>query len=180
MKKRQVMASVSAQKIHSSYDIRRATADDFDAIYTIFHQVLSEGTTYAYTLEQMNREAAREYWMTAAGTHTYVACVDGKVAGCYALRPNRTGRGKHVANASYIVDPDMRKRGVGRALGEHAIICAKEQKYDALQFNFVVSANEAAVKLWRSLGFEVVGTLPKGFDHATKGLVDVYVMHRFL
>jgi hypothetical protein len=34
--------------------------------------------------------------------------------------------------------------------------------------------------LWKRLGFEIVGTLPKAFNHVRLGLVDAYVMHRFL
>ena len=49
-----------------------------------------------------------------------------------------------------------------------------------MQFNFVVSTNTRAVALWEKMGFQVVGTLPKAFRHLTLGLVDVFVMHRFL
>ena len=49
-----------------------------------------------------------------------------------------------------------------------------------MQFNFVVSTNTAGVALWKKLGFEIVGTLPKAFNHSRLGLVDAYVMHRFL
>ncbi|MBY0408222.1 MAG: GNAT family N-acetyltransferase, partial [Rickettsiales bacterium] len=97
-----------------------------------------------------------------------------------AVRHNRTGRAIHVANASFIVHPEYRGRGIARALGEGALKYAKKKGYKAMQFNFVVSINEVAVKLWKSLGFAVVGTLPKGFNHATKGLVDVYIMHKVL
>lgn len=109
-----------------------------------------------------------------------VADVDGKVAGVAAVRPHRTGRAHHVANASFIVHPKYRKMGIATALGKAALKYAKKQGYQAMQFNFVVSVNEVAVKLWQSLGFNIVGTLPKGFDHATEGLVDVYIMHQFL
>ena len=49
-----------------------------------------------------------------------------------------------------------------------------------MQYNFVVSTNERAVALWRSLGFAVVGTSPRAFRHPRQGLVDALVMHRFL
>jgi ribosomal protein S18 acetylase RimI-like enzyme len=49
-----------------------------------------------------------------------------------------------------------------------------------MQFNFVVSTNESAVRLWKNLGFEIVGTLPGAFRHPTNGFVDVYVMFRSL
>ena len=86
----------------------------------------------------------------------------------------------HVANASFMVDPAAQGKGAGRALGEHCLDEARRQGYDAMQFNFVVSTNTAGVELWKKLGFEIVGTLPKTFEHATLGRVDAYVMHRFL
>ena len=49
-----------------------------------------------------------------------------------------------------------------------------------MQFNAVVETNIMAVALWRSLGFEVLGTLPEGFRHPTKGYVGLHIMHRRL
>ena len=45
-----------------------------------------------------------------------------------------------------------------------------------MQYNFVVSSNERAVRLWQALGFEIVGRLPQAFDHPALGLVDALVM----
>lgn len=163
-----------------SFTLRTARLEDFEEIYDIFCKVLSDGKTYSYTTEEMTPERSLAYWISAPGTHCIVADAGGKVAGVAAVRPNRTGRAGHVANASFIVHPDYRRLGIARALGRQALKYAKKQKYKAMQFNFVVSVNEVAVKLWKSLGFEIVGTLPKGFQHATKGLVDVYIMHQYL
>ena len=177
------MAKKSAAKKSDSktaFALRTARLEDFEEIYNIFCHVLTEGKTYSYTLKEMTPERSLAYWISAPGTHCIVADVEGKVAGVAAVRPNRTGRADHVANASFIVHPDYRKLGIARALGEQAIKYAKKQGYKAMQFNFVVSVNEVAANLWKSLGFTIVGTLPKAFQHATKGLVDVYVMHRFL
>jgi L-amino acid N-acyltransferase YncA len=164
----------------AQFTIRPARLEDFEEIYDIFCQVLDEGKTYSYTHEEMTPDRSLAYWISAPGTHCVVADINGKVAGVASVRPNRTGRAGHVANASFMVHSDFRRRGIARALGEHALKLAKKQGYKAMQYNFVVSVNKVAVALWLSLGFKIVGTLPKGFDHATKGLVDVYVMHRFL
>ena len=164
-----------------SITLRKAGLEDFEAIYDIFTRILEEGKTYSYTLEEMTPERSLAYWISAPGTHCYVAVTKkNHIAGFCAVRPNRTGRAGHVANASFIVHPDYRKRGVGRKMGKHALKTARKLGYKAMQFNFVVSANTAAVQLWQSLGFSIVGTLPKGYRHATNGLVDVYIMHRFL
>ncbi len=161
-------------------NIRPATDDDFPAVYALFQQVLREGLTYSYIPEEMTESRSRDYWMHAEGTHCCVAEVNGQFAGCFALRINRTGRANHVANASFIVHPAHRGKGVGRALGQSAIELAKSLGYKAIQYNFVVSVNEVAVKLWKSLGYTVIGTMPEGFQHPTLGLVDVYMMHRYL
>lgn len=164
----------------SKFTIRAARLEDFEEIYAIFCRVLSEGKTYSYTLEEMTPERSLGYWISSPGTHCIVADVGGKVAGVGAIRPNRTGRAHHVANASFVVHPEYRRMGIARALCKKALSMAKKQKYKSMQFNFVVSVNEIAIELWKSLGFSIVGTLPKGFKHATKGMVDVHIMHRFL
>jgi L-amino acid N-acyltransferase YncA len=172
--------SVKKENTMSPFTIRPARLEDFEEIYDIFCNVLNEGKTYSYTLAEMTPDRSLAYWISAAGTHCMVADVEGKVAGVCAVRPHRTGRAHHVANASFIVHPEFRRMGIARALGKAALEDAKNQGYLAMQFNFVVSVNTVAVNLWQSLGFKIVGTLPKGFDHAQQGLVDVYVMHQFL
>jgi L-amino acid N-acyltransferase YncA len=172
----QVLSETKAWQV----DMRPAAAADFPAIYALFQHILKEGMTYSYNPEEMTEARSREYWMEAKGTHCYVAEIDGHFAGCFALRVNRTGRGNHVANASFIVHPDQRGKGVGRALGLRAIELARSLGYKAIQYNFVVSANAVAVKLWKSIGYSIIGTLPQGFQHPTLGLVDVYIMHRYL
>lgn len=160
--------------------LRPARLEDFEEIYDIFCTVLDAGETYSYTREEMTPDRSLAYWISAPGTQCFVADIGGKVAGMMAIRPHRTGRAGHVANASFIVHPDYRRMGIARAMGEHALKLAKKSKYKAMQFNFVVSVNKVAVALWQSLGFKIVGTIPKAFQHSKKGLVDVYIMHRFL
>ena len=167
-------------RMKKEYTIRPARLEDFEEIYDIFCKVLADGKTYSYTLEEMTPERSLAYWMSSPKTHCMVADIDGKVVGVATIRPWRTGRAGHVANASFIVHPDFRRMGIARTLGKAALEYARNQGYKAMQFVFVVSVNEAAVNLWQSLGFKIVGTLPKGFDHSEQGLVDVYIMHQFL
>ena len=158
--------------------IRPATDADHDAIWKIFHAVVATGDTYVFAPDT-TREEALAYWFRE-DTHTYVAEQDGQVAGSYVLRPNWPGLGAHVSNASFIVSPNARGLGVGRAMGEHCLSEARRLGFRAMQFNFVVSTNEPAVHLWKGLGFKIVGTLPGAFRQAQKGYVDVYVMFRSL
>ena len=62
----------------------------------------------------------------------------------------------------------------------HSLQRARERGFRAMQFNFVVSTNERAVKLWNNLGFEVVGRLPGAFQHPEYGFVDALVMYQKL
>ena len=158
--------------------VRSATESDAEGVLAIARELVSDGTTYVFAPETTDDELAA-YWLDARARR-FVATVAGEVAGCYLLRPNQTGRGGHVANASYAVAQRFAGRGVGRAMGEHSLEEARRHGFTALQFNFVVSTNEAAVALWKKLGFRIVGEIPKAFRHPTRGLVDAYVMHRFL
>jgi L-amino acid N-acyltransferase YncA len=164
--------------MHDRLLIRRAQDSDFDGIWEIFHAVVSKGDTYAFDPET-TREQARAIWM-APGLSTYVALLDDEVVGTYILKANQPGLGSHVANAGYMVHPDKAGRGIGRALCEHSLEEARRAGFLAMQFNAVVSTNEAAVALWRKMGFSVVGTVPQAFRHREHGLVDLHVMHRFL
>jgi len=65
-------------------------------------------------------------------------------------------------------------------VSEYALDWARAQGYAAVQFNAVVETNTVAVALYKSLGFDVVGTVPEAFDHPSLGLVGLHVMHRRL
>ena len=158
--------------------IRPAEDADFDAIWRIFHEVVQRGDTYTYEPET-TRDQAHSIWMSDEHS-TYVACQDDQILGTYILKPNQPGLGSHVANAGYMVTLDGRGKGVGRAMCEHSLQVARRMGFSAMQFNMVVSTNEPAVALWKKLGFSIVGTLPRSFRHKELGLVDAYVMHRFL
>ena len=159
-------------------EIRAATEADRDAIWNIFHEIVAAGDTYAFD-PRMSREDALAYWFRR-DTHTYVAEKDGRVVATYILRPNQPGPGSHVANAAFMVASDAQGSGVGRRMAEHCLSEAHRLGFRAMQFNFVVSTNESAIRLWQKLGFEIVGTLPGAFRHPQKGYVDVYVMFRSL
>jgi len=103
-----------------------------------------------------------------------------RIVGTYYLRPNTFEGETHIANCAYIVAADARLRGVARAMYAHSLEQARERGFSAMQFNFVVSTNQEAVRLWQSCGFAIVRTLPGAFVHPTRGPVDAYVMFRKL
>ena len=158
--------------------IRDASDADRDAVWSIFHAVIAGGDTYTFDPDT-SREDALAYWFQR-GARTYVAESDGRVVGTYVMKPNQVGLGSHVANAGFMVSPAARGVGVGRAMGEHCLGEARRLGYRAMQFNFVVSTNQTAIRLWEQLGFRIVGTLPGVFKHRTLGFVDAFVMFRSL
>jgi L-amino acid N-acyltransferase YncA len=159
-------------------EISLANEADRDAIWRIFREVVATGDTYAFD-RNISRDEALAYWFRA-DTHTYVARKDSRVVGTYILRVNQPGPGSHVANAAFMVASNAQAAGVGRSMAEHCLGEARRLGFRAMQFNFVVSTNESAIRLWQKLGFEIVGTLPGAFRHPARGYVDVYVMFRSL
>lgn len=162
----------------STLEIVPATREHEDGIWPIFHDVISPGDTYPYD-PAMSREEAMDYWFTEK-FHPYVALQDGQVVGTYLLKPNQPGLGSHVANVGYMVSKASRGMGIGSALCKHSIEKAKEHGFLSIQFNMVVSTNLKAIALWKRHGFEIIGRLPQVFRHSTEGLVDAFVMHRFV
>jgi L-amino acid N-acyltransferase YncA len=158
--------------------IREATDDDWDQIWPFFQRIVVEGETYAYP-EDLTSESARELWFESGG-HIVVAVRGPTVLGSAKTGPNRPGRGRHVSTASFMVDPAAGGKGVGRALGEYVLRWARDAGFRSMQFNAVVETNAAAVHLWRSLGFEVIGTVPEAFNSRQHGYVGLHVMYRRL
>lgn len=158
--------------------IRPAYSSDCDAIWEIFHAVVATGDTYVFD-PHTSRKEALAYWIRS-DTHTYIAEHEDQIVGTYILKPNQPALGSHVANAAFMVAPSARGLGVGKQMGEHCLAEAARLGFRAMQFNFVVSTNERAVRLWQQLGFRIIGTLPGVYRHAQLGYVDAHVMFREL
>jgi GNAT superfamily N-acetyltransferase len=160
--------------------IRKYTDADWSLVWTIFKEVVAARDTYVYDPEWTSDEA-RNVWVEVPPGHTVVACDDSsRIIGTAKMGPNRPGPGSHVATASFMVAPDARGLGVGRALGEYALSWARAHGYAAMQFNAVVESNVAAVKLWQALGFQIIGTVPEAFEHAQLGRVGLHIMYKRL
>ena len=158
--------------------VRPAEDRDAAAIWRILEPIVRAGETYTLPRD-MTRDAALAYWRAAAH-EVFVAEENGTIVGTYYLRANQMGGGSHVANCGYMTAPEASGRGVARTMCLHSLERAKARGFRAMQFNFVVSANERAVRLWQSLGFEIAGRLPGAFRHAELGFVDALVMFRAL
>lgn len=159
--------------------IREATAADFDAIWPIFENIVRAGETYAYATDT-HRDQAYQLWMTSPRKTFVYEDDSGDILATYYLKTNQAGPGSHVCNCGYMVSPAARGRGLATELCQHSQQVARDLGYLAMQFNFVAASNEGAVRLWNKLGFEIVGRLPRAFNHPTLGLVDALVMYKWL
>lgn len=158
--------------------IRPFEADDFDAVWRIFHEIVSLGDTYAYDPET-DREQAHKLWIEKP-EQTYVAEVEGEILGTYYIKPNQPSLGSHVCNCGYMVKESARGRGIATRMCLHSQEIARTLGYLAMQFNLVVASNETAIRLWNDLGYETIGVLPNAFQHRLGGFVDALVMYKWL
>jgi GNAT superfamily N-acetyltransferase len=160
-------------------EIRDAVDSDWPAIWGFMQPILAAGDTYCWPSDT-SEEAARVWWMVKPGGRVLVAVDGGAVVGTAELHPNQPAAGSHVANAGFMVAPTAAGKGVGRALARHVLEVAAQERYAAMQFNAVVETNEHAVRLWESLGFTILATVPEAFRHPDRGLVGLHIMHRSL
>ena len=159
----------------SGADIRVATDADWPRIWPFFAATMAAGETYAFPLD-LTEATGRGWWMESVPGQTVVLERDGRVLGSAKMGPNRPGHGDHIGTASFLVAPDARGRGIGRSLAEYVVQWHRDQGYRGIQFNAVVETNEAAVELWLSLGFEIIGTVPGSFRSPAHGYVGLHVM----
>jgi ribosomal protein S18 acetylase RimI-like enzyme len=170
--------AITGAKVHHCMNIRPTQPSDVRAIAAIILPVFRDGSTY--TIDPDISEAnALTYWL-APDKDTFVAEDQGAIVGTYYLRANQDGGGRHVCNCGYVTKTGATGRGIARAMCLHSLDHARSRGYRAMQFNFVVATNERAVRLWQSLGFEIVGRLPNAFRHPTNGFVDALVMYQTL
>lgn len=158
--------------------IRPARTEDDNAIWRILEPVIRTGETYALPRD-MTRDDAIAHW-AGRDRETFVAEENGRIVGTYYIRANQQGGGAHVANCGYVTADDATGKGIARRMCAHSLDHARARGFTAMQFNFVISSNERAIRLWETLGFETVGRLPRAFLHPRLGLVDALVMFRAL
>jgi L-amino acid N-acyltransferase YncA len=159
--------------------IRKAESSDHEAVWEIIREVISGGDTYVFDPETPKEEMLA-YWLSPE-KYVYVAeDENGLILGTFWLKPNQPGLGDHVCNAAYMVAGSAKEVGVGRRMGEYSLDEARRLGFHAMQFNFVVASNTAAVRLWESIGMQIIGTVPDAFRHKVLGLTDSLIMYRRL
>jgi GNAT superfamily N-acetyltransferase len=159
-------------------EIRKAITPDHNAIWEIIHPIISAGDTYVFDPDS-SKDKMFAFWF-GPDKHTYVALLNDKIVGSFVLKDNQPDLGSHIANGAYMVLPSASGQGIGKAMGQWSIEEAKRLGYKAMQFNFVIKSNYRAVKLWQSLGFEIIGEIPEAFNHKQYGLTNAYIMYRKL
>ena len=155
--------------------IRPAANEDANSIWAIMEPIIRAGETYTLPRD-MDKVRALAYWFSDE-REVFVAEDNGDIVGTYCLQANHQGGGAHVANCGYMTAVSGTGRGVARVMCTHSLDRARERGFRAMQFNFVISTNDRAVRLWQSFGFEIVGRLPGAFQHPTQGYVDAYVLY---
>lgn len=159
--------------------IRKYDEQDREEIWKIIEYVISKGDSFTFAPDTPRDEALKDW--CSPEKYTFVAVDENeKILGTFYIKANQTGLGSHVANGSYMVSPDARRTGVGRLMGEYSLEEARRLGFQAMQFNFVVKSNEKAVRLWKSLGFEIIGEIPEAYRHLENGLTNAYIMYRKL
>lgn len=158
--------------------IREANSTDWEQVWPIVHEVIQAGETYGYDPDLSPTEAYKIWFELPQ--KTYVVDAEGVIVGTYYLKPNQGGPGRHVCNCGYMVASHWRGQGIGKLMGEHSQTIAVALGYKAMQFNFVAASNTGAIRLWKKLGFHIVGRLPKAFHHPHLGYIDALIMYQWL
>lgn len=174
----EIHLGTAGKSLNRYMEIRKATEGDKADIWTIIQHVISGGDTYTFAPDTSEDEIMA-FWFSPE-KHNYVAEIDGIIVGIFWLKANQPGLGSHVGNAAYMVSPDAKRQGVGKAMAEYSLEEAKRLGFTAMQFNFVVKTNAVAVKLWQSVGFDIIGEIPDAIRHSSNGLTNAYIMYRKL
>ena len=173
--------TTTGQEPAAGWTIREAGPEDWPGIWAILEPVIRAGETFTWDRDTAEDEA-RARWFKQAPGRTFVAVASdtGAILGTGELHPNQGGGGSHVANAGYMVHPAQAGRGLARALCAYSLDAARGAGFRAMQFNAVVESNVRAVAAWKSMGFEVLATIPEAFNHPELGYVGLHVMYRKL
>ena len=141
--------------------IKELTETELAEAVKIWNSVVEDGVAFPQ-MELLTLETGRNFF--TGQSYVGVACnMESEAVGLYILHPNNIGRCGHICNASYAVRKDCRGHHIGEALVKDCMKKAKELDYRILQFNAVVKSNQAALALYKKLGFTQLGCIPNGF-----------------
>ncbi|WP_105169830.1 GNAT family N-acetyltransferase [Pseudoalteromonas sp. T1lg23B] len=158
--------------------ITEMTKQDFALFWPTFESIIKAQQTYAFDPDMSMKQAYQVWCQTPLKAFAFK--VDDEVLGTYYLKANAMGPSSHICNCGYMVSAAARGQGIAQTLCEHSQQVAKNLGFKAMQFNSVVSSNEGAIRLWKKLGYEIIGTIPKAYKHPQLGYIDSHIMHKLL
>ena len=105
-----------------------------------------------------------------------LAIVEGKIVGIAGIDPiGRAYKLKHRANFGISIEKAYWGLGIGRALMEGCIECAKKAGYKQVELD-VRADNTNAIALYESMGFVEYGRNPLGFNSRITGMEELVYM----
>ena len=161
--------------------LRNGTASDGQALldeFNLTHEQTDFLLTYpgehSYTAQQ-EADFLKEK-TDSADEIELLAELDGVIVGSAGIGcVGRREKTRHRAEFGISVDKAYWGLGIGRALTEACIECAKKAGYAQLELE-VVAENRSAIGLYESVGFVEYGRNPKGFRSRLTGWQEVVLM----
>ena len=161
--------------------LRNGDKADGKEVFEVFNQTHAE-TDYLLSYPDENSyDPEQEAQFLSDKTNSpdeieIVAIVDGKIVGSAGIEAvGKKFKLKHRAELGISILKEYWGLGLGKALMNACIQCAKEARYVQLELN-VVADNERALVLYKSLGFKEWGRNPKGFNSRTTGFQELVYM----
>lgn len=152
----------------------RAVYENFNATHAETDYLLSYPDENSYDPEQEAKFLDEK--ANSPNEIEIVAFVDGKVAGMAGIEAvGAKFKLRHRAEFGISILREYWGLGLGKALTNACIQCAREAGYAQLELN-VVAGNERAVSLYKSVGFEEFGRNPRGFNSRTSGFQELVYM----
>jgi ribosomal protein S18 acetylase RimI-like enzyme len=145
----------------------------FAKVQEMLNSEISNGNTYPLE-NKMDLNQFQDYFKKG-----FVGILDDKVVGAFYIKPNYPGRCSHICNGGFLVTSESRGLGIGFALGSAFLKIAPLMGFKASVFNLVFENNTHSISLWKKLGFEVIGKVPKaGRLAGSEDLVDALVFYK--
>ena len=152
----------------------QALLDIFNLTHTQTDYLLTYPEEHSYTSEDEAELLRRK--TDSVDEIELLAFVDGAIVGSAGVTcVARKEKVRHRAEFGISVDKAYWGLGIGRALTEACIECAKNARYAQLELE-VVAENRFAIALYESVGFEEYGRNPKGFRSRLTGWQEVVLM----
>ena len=109
-----------------------------------------------------------------------IATVDGKhVGNCSLMAMGNYKRYSHRCSVAIALYQEYCGRGIGKIMLQTVLDVAKMLGYEQAELE-VVASNEAAIRLYKSIGFEIYGTFPDNMKYKDGTYVDTYWMMKKL